>query len=282
MVSNRLRYVVSASVLLVGLFGAAGTTAALGQDRHDTSQVYVVQGVPGAEVDVTVDGKEAASQLGTGKILRPLELAGGRHSITFTSADWKVSSSFVVDTPSLDVVLHWPADVTRRPEVTVYANNLDPVARDKARVTIAHTAVVPPADVRVDQTVLFSNIANGEFVSSQVGAGTYSVDIVPTGESGDPLLGPLDVKVRARALTSVFAIGQPKDGSMSAVVQVLPLQSKGSPAPGEIDAGSAGLAASDLPTSDAAGSGGLLPAGVLGGGLGLGLLLVMLRRRVRS
>ena len=47
--------------------------------------------------------------------------------------------------------------------------------------------------------------------------------VVPTGQKQDPLLGPLDLPVKAGALTRVFAIGQPENGSMDAVVQVLPV-----------------------------------------------------------
>ena len=34
--------------------------------------------------------------------------------------------------------------------------------KDKAKLTVAHTAAVPPADIRVDGKVLFENVANGE------------------------------------------------------------------------------------------------------------------------
>ena len=103
--------------------------------------------------------------------------------------------------------------------------------------------MVPPADILADGTVLFSNIANGEFVTAEVPAETYNVAVVPTGQKTDPLLGPLDLPVEAGQLTRVFAIGEPENGSMDAVVQVLPVGKAGSPAPDSVDAGEAGLVA---------------------------------------
>ncbi len=211
--------------------------------RAAMSQVFIVQGVPQTNVSVTIDGKAVLSDLPAKAVSSPLALARGSHSVTFESrGGWKISSTFSIKARSVDVVLHWPADKTDTPEVTVYDNDLKPLAVDKARLSIAHTAVVPPADVRVDRKVLFANIANGEFVSADVPAGTYSVDIVPAGESGTALFGPVDLPVKANSLTRVFAIGQPKDNSMDAIVQNLPLRTTGSPAPDSVNAGSAGLA----------------------------------------
>jgi hypothetical protein len=167
---------------------------------------------------------------------------------------------------SSDVVLHWPADVTKKPVVTVFGNDLAPVSTDKGRLTVAHTAVVPPADIRVDNKVLFANIANGEFVSAEVPGGTYSVKVVPTGET-NALLGPVDLPVKAGVLTRVFAIGQPSNGSMDAIVQVLPLGKSGSATPGSVDAGSAGLVATSTPPSGDSSTAGLVAvagAGMLG------------------
>ena len=62
---------------------------------------------------------------------------------------------------------------------------------------MAHTAAVPPADIRVDGKVLFENVANGEVVTLTAPAETYSVDIVPTGKKVRAVLGPVDLTVKA-------------------------------------------------------------------------------------
>lgn len=218
----------------------AGGVAASAADP--TGKVFIVQGVPGTTVDVTVDGDEVGRSVAAKAVVGPVDLPSGQHTVTFTSPDWTVKKSFDASRPSMDIVLHWPADPARQPETTVFSNDVSPVAAGMGRLTVAHTAVVPPADVRVDGKVLFANIANGEFITAEVPPDTYSVEIVPTGDSS-PLLGPIDLDVKAGVLTRVFAIGQPKEGSMDAVVQVLPLRRGGSDSPGSVDAGSAGLVA---------------------------------------
>jgi hypothetical protein len=233
-------------------------SAALAQHANaPADRVYVVQGVPGTAVNVTVDGRMVRQAVVAKAIVGPLALTPGRHTISFITKGWKVTSSVTISHRSSDVVLHWPADPTNKPVVTVFGNDLAPVSSNKGRLTVVHAAVVPPADIRVDNKVLFANIANGQYVSADVPGGTYSVDVVPTGQSGHPLLGPVKLPVKSGALTRVFAIGKPTNGSMDAVVQVLPLAAAGSPAPGTVDAGSAGLVATPGPshrdgTADAA------------------------------
>ncbi len=242
-----------AGVSLIGLVVALPAAAHASAAPLSKGNVYVVQGVPGAAVDVSIDGKTVEGNVEAKAIVGPVSLSAGRHTVTFAAADWTVSSMVKVSRPSSDVVLHWPADMAQKPVVSVFANDIAPVGTDEGRLIVAHTAVVPPADIRVDGKVLFANIANGQFATAEVPANTYSVEVVPTGQA-DPLLGPVDLPIAKGALTRVFAIGQPSNGSMDAVVQVLPLATSGSPAPGHVDAGSAGLVATSTPESSNAAS----------------------------
>jgi hypothetical protein len=256
----------------------APSLAAADQAPAPTDRVYVVQGVPGTVVNVAVDGKTVQHAVAAKAVVGPLKLSPGKHTITFTTNGWKVTSGVTISHRSSDVVLHWPADPTNKPVVTVFGNDLAPVSVNKGRLTVVHAAVVPPADVRVDKKVLFANIANGEYVTAEVPGGQYSVDVVPTGETTHPLLGPLMLPVKPGVLTRVFAIGKPTNGSMDAVVQVLPLATGGSPAPGHVDAGSAGLAAT--PSSGDHDQGTVLALGAAGA-LMLGALVARARRRHR-
>jgi hypothetical protein len=231
------------ALLLVGAAVVLPGQGAVASHRAQPGKVYLIQGVPGTKVNVSVDGKSVDTGAKAKDVLGPVSLSSGKHTVTFASSKWTVKSSFQVDTRSADIVLHWPAERGAKPVTSVFKNDIKPVAAGKARVSVAHTAVVPPADIVVDGKVLFSNIANGEFVSAQVPAGTYSVEVVPTGQDTDPLLGPVDLPIKGGALTRVFAIGQPTNGSMDAVVQTLPLRQTGSKAPNAVNAGSAGLVA---------------------------------------
>jgi hypothetical protein len=280
MIMSRLSSV--AGVSLVGLVAAIPLSAEASSAAPARDDVYLVQGVPGAAVDVSVDGKTVKSSVAAKAIVGPLKLTNGRHTVTFAATGWKVSSTVNVSRPSSDVVLHWPASSTQKPVVSVFGNDLASVGPDKGRLTVAHTAVVPPADIRVNNKVLFANIANGQFATAEVPADTYSVEVVPTGQTGNPLLGPVDLPVAKGVLTRVFAIGQPSNGSMDAVVQVLPVATKGSAAPGQVDAGSAGLVATSTPASS---SGVSAATWGIGGtvliGVGTASLYARRRREVR-
>ncbi len=204
-----------------------------------------MQGLPGKSVTAKVDGG-ASRTLASKQVLSPMTLSAGTHKVTFsgTKPSWTMNTSVKVTAgSSMDVVLHRPASASGSPVVNVYSNKLSSAGADKGRVVVAHTAVVPPADVIVDGQVVFSNIANGEFASADVPAGDHVVKVVPTGQKSPVILGPLTLNVKANALTRVFAVGEPQNKSMDAIVQVLPLRGAGAKAPTAVPLGSAGLVA---------------------------------------
>jgi Domain of unknown function (DUF4397) len=255
-----------------------GSSPDAGVPHAPAMSVYILQGVPGESVTVAVDGQTVQRNVKAKAVVGPVDVRPGSHTVEFTGANWAVDRTFDMDAASVDVVLHWPADRTDEPVVTVYDNDLSPIAANKGRLIVAHTAVVPPADIRVDEQVVFSNVANGEFAFAEVAAGTLSVDIVPTGQT-QPLFGPVDLPVEPQVLTRVFAIGAPTDQSMDAIVQTFPLAETGSSAPDSVDAGSAGLAAT--PADDAGGRGsavGLLVVSVVG----VGAVVALGARRLRA
>ncbi len=257
-----------AAALLTTAALAGTSTAADSPSLKKQVEVYIVQAVPDSTVSVSVDGSSVGNGLAAKDVVGPFTMAPGKHTVVFKSAKWRVSSSFTPAGANSDVVVHWPADATKTPHVTVYENDMSAISADKGRLIVAHTAVVPPADVRVDEEVLFANIANGEFVAADVPAGSYNVDIVPTGQKGPQVFGPVALPVAGGKLTRVFAIGEPTNGSMDAIVQTLPLRQAGSSAPDVVDAGSAGLvedsqAATTSPVLWVLGVGGLAATGIL-------------------
>jgi hypothetical protein len=141
------------------------------------------------------------------------------------------------------VVVHLPAQVGGSPVVNSYRTPLAPIAPGKARVLIAHTATVAPADVRVDGTVVFHDIANGEYATADLAAGSHTVALLPAGQAGPPILGPLQVSLTPGTVTMVYAVGNPRTRSMNVILHKAALSSNGAATPASIDTGSAGLAA---------------------------------------
>lgn len=277
----------------------SATAASLAAEKPSAGRVFIVQALPDTDVSITVDQDETTTGVGTADIVGPLRLTPGRHAITVeatTGKSWELQTSVdVAAGQSVDVVIHRPASPAGEPIATVYQAPLAPVKQRTGRVLLAHTATVPPADIKLDGKVAFANIANGEFVEAEVPAGKHSAAIVPTGQNGPALLGPLALEVPELTLTSVYAIGRPQNGSMDVVVHQIPLAQRGSDAPDDINTGSAGLVAGEPVTefgartdrsADAGTSGDATAAvgalaGLLGvfGATGLAGAAVAIRRR---
>lgn len=242
--SGRLRGLAAVSIGIAVL--CAGPVAAASPSA-DSGNVFVLHGLPGVTADVLVDGETVQAAVEAKTVVGPLEVAAGEHTVTLSPTDGSaadLSAMVIVEAgSSMDVVAHRSADPTAAPTVTVYPNDLSPVAPGKARLVVAHTAAVPPADIRVNGEVLFSNVANGEALTLLVPSGTYSVDIVPTGTSGPAVFGPVDLPVAAGELTRVFALGDPTEGTMDVVVQTLPVPVEGADPPEGVETGDGGQAA---------------------------------------
>ena len=232
----------STSLLVSALVGVsavalASTSAAAAHPKGaaasvaDQATVYLIQGVDATTMALSVDGKQVAAKAAAKTIVGPLRLSPGSHTVTGTPEGGGAAVNATIQAKagsSTDAVLHRSVDPTKPPVFTTYPNDLTPVTAGSGRLTVAHPAAVGPADIRVKGKVLFSNIANGEELTLTVPAGTYPVDIVPTAATSPVVLGPVDLPVAKAALTRVFAIGVAATGSMDAVVQVLPVATRGS------------------------------------------------------
>ncbi|MBA3782157.1 MAG: DUF4397 domain-containing protein [Nocardioides sp.] len=213
------------------------------------ASVYVIQGIVGSKWSITVDDDEIANYTRAKDILGPFEWAAGTHVVTATDEDGQevTASVDVAAGENVDVVLHRPADPTGAPLFTTFENDLDPVKTGSGRLTVAHTAVAPPADIRVNGKVLLADVASAEEISTVVPSGVYPVDIVPAATQGPVVLGPVDLEVAGSALTRVFAFGVAADQTMDAVVQVLPLTGTDATVPTSVPAGDGSSSASTRP-----------------------------------
>jgi len=269
---SQFRVLVLAALLLVG--SAVAPAAGATDTDTDTASLYVVHGVPGMTADVVVDGRVVQEAAEASAVLGPFEVSPGRHTVSLEAVSSEPLTAAVELAPgeSADLVAHRQADPQAPPVLTAFPNDMSPVGPDKSRLVVAHTAAVPPADIRVDGEVLLSNVANAESLTVVVPAATYSVDIVPTAATGPVLFGPVDLPVAGSELTRVFAFGDPATSTMDAVVHRIPLAVEGAAAPLIVATGNGGQAAAGVSP---------LPF-VLVGGLMLLLVVRPLSRRVRT
>jgi hypothetical protein len=227
------------------LVAAAPAVLAAPAGAATGANLYFVQGLPGRSLDISVDGRQVASGVAGGKLVGPFAVAAGKRMITARQNGNVVIQREVTagSGASLDVVVHLPVSPNGAPVITTYANKLNAVPKDKAGLRVAHDAAVGPADIRVNGKVLFENVANGESLDVVVPAGTYKVDIVPTGATSPVVLGPLDLPVQAGQLTRVFAIGAPSQQTMTVALGTIKVPATGSDKPGEVNTGTGGQAA---------------------------------------
>jgi hypothetical protein len=230
-------------LLAAGTLALAGTAVAP-SFAADHGQVFFVQGLPGTQVDLAIDGHSVAKNVKTAALVGPFDVSGGERTVTVSSGgktllQRKVS---VKAKSSSDVVVHLPAKGTGDATITAYRNNLWSVPKDKAALTVSHTAAVPAADIRVNNKVLFQDISNGESLSLVVPVATYKVGIVPTGKDKPYYFGPVDLTVKGGALNRVYAIGDPSKKTMNVAVHVLTASSMGSDKPTKVNTGTGGQA----------------------------------------
>lgn len=268
---------VSAALLVVGVTVAGVTVASA---ASSTGDVYVVHGITGITVSVSIDNAVVQATAAPKTVVGPLKLAVGQHVIELKDGTTSVvSARFTVAAgDSLDVVAHRASDQKMTPVITVFRNDVSPVGPGKTRLVVSHVAVAPAADIRVDGKPLFRNVANGESLSLVVPAKAYSVDVVPTATGGDTILGPVRIQLKAGCLTRVFAIGSVADKSTDAIVQNLPVPIVGAGKPTSVHTGDGGQTADRLVGSNS----GLWTLIALSLGLGFAALAASSRSSIRS
>ena len=205
------------------------------------ASVSLVQAVPGRAVDVRVDERRIGAA-DPGDVLGPISLTPGSHVVTFDDRSARAYSA-VVHVPSgasADVVLHPPAGPDNRPVVTAFRTPRRAIGPGKARLLVAMTATVVPADFRVDGQALATNVANGEFATVDVPAGRHQLTVAPTGLTGSPLLGPVELVTPARTVSMVYVVGRAATGPTDLIVHRRRLRNDGG-APEAVHTGSVGL-----------------------------------------
>ena len=230
---------------LVVTVAAAPALLAVPAQGAVSSDIYIVQGLPGRSLDISIDGRTVAGGVATTKIAGPFGVAAGKRMVTARQGGKVVIQREVSvgSGVSVDAVIHLPVSPTGAPVLTAYVNKLSAIPKDKAALRVAHDAAVGPADIRVNGKVAFANVANGESLEAVVPAGTYKVDIVPAVARSPVVLGPLDLPAQAGVLTRVFAVGDPNAKTMNVAAGTIKLPATGTGKPELVNTGTGGQAA---------------------------------------
>ena len=157
------------------------------------ADVYVAHGVPGADVDIYVNGDLLLDNFMYTQIEGPVPVPGGDYLIEvfLTGADPNVDDPVItLETPLLDeqnvtIVAHLTEDGGLK--LTPFGNPVQRLPNLVSSFSVRHTAAAPPVDVNLRSLFRFVRGAFTYAVSNGAGAGTrvypisYGVDITLPG-----------------------------------------------------------------------------------------------------
>ena len=236
--------------MIVALFGvsllAVLTVAGPAGAAEGDGTVYVVHGVPGATVDVYVNGTNTLPNFTPGKVAGPLSLPAGNYAIKiFKAGDDPATASAVIDQSvtlpaGSNASLVAGLNASGKPTLFTFVNNVSATAAGQGRLAVADTAAAPAVDVLADGNAAFTNLQNGKEDTSDLAAGTVSASVVAAGTTSPALIGPADVPVTAGMLTVVYAIGAPEAAGTASTLGVVTQQIPLAAAPVMVQTGTVG------------------------------------------
>lgn len=197
------------------------------------SLVTIVHGIPGATVDVYVDGELQLEDFEPESIAGPLVLPAGTYDIAIYAADADPDiEDPVIDAPGVEVpagvdaavVAHLGAD--GNPTASVFLNDTSEIADGEARLTLRHTAEAPEVDVFANGSIDLTTgtFVNGEEAVTDVPADTYDVTVTAPGDAENVLVELGGVTLEEATNTIVYAIGTytgDESGTFTVVVDAI-------------------------------------------------------------
>lgn len=215
---------------LTGLFLAVAPANA--------GDVYVVHGIPGADlglpdalpVDVSVDGTcTALAPFEFGSVAGPISLDTGTHELAISLNDGNDDcNGLLVATQRIDVAVFETAvvvanlDANGAVRLTKFTVDTSELAPGQARTAIAHAAKAPSVNIRIGgggkSGARIRNLENGEqSFAAVVDDGSYNVRVVPDGFAGVTLTG---VALSGNSL--IVAVGSLDKGTFQVIPVAIP------------------------------------------------------------
>jgi Domain of unknown function (DUF4397) len=207
-----------AAALAATLLSAAPAGAA-------DASLNVVHGIPGADVNVCVDGAEAISDFNPGEVVTGVTLAAGAYDVKIVGAAADCDDEAILRANGLELasgtnvtaVAYLTADGT--PTLGVFTNKVKPLAKATARVQVRHTAAAPEVDVWANGAPLVTGFENGDSATARVPKGVYAAWVSLPGDF-EPVIGPAVLRLRAGHAYQVYAWGSSAAGYGFAVVDL--------------------------------------------------------------
>jgi hypothetical protein len=213
------RIVAALGVLAVGVWVPAGAHA---QDAG--ASIALMHGIPGATVDVVVDGEVVVPGFEPGTMQDISAFAGQtlanvevRAAGTDTVVIGPIAELAVPASGNFTVLAHLDAEGT--PTLTPFENDVSAIAAGQGRLTVRHTAAAPAVDiVLADGSRPFTNLVNPNEASADLPAGEIAgAGVAPTG--ADPIADVPTVELAAGSNLIVYAVGSLEDDTFTFYTQ---------------------------------------------------------------
>lgn len=214
--------------LLAGVAAAAVITVSPSiASAQDTVDLTLVHGIPGATVDVMVDGAVVIDDFVPGSLADISSFAGQTLTnlavVDGTSGDAVIGPVASFNVPadgSWSIVAH--LDDAGTPVISSFQNNLAALGANEARVTVRHTAEAGAVDLIVGDQRPIVGAVNGDSAELELPSGDLTdAQLAPTGDVAIAQIATIDLA--ANTNTVIYAVGSVGDDTLDFVVQVVDL-----------------------------------------------------------
>ena len=207
-----------AMAIAVSMLGT-GTAAAA------DATLNVVHAIPGVDVEVCVNGDVAIPGFDPGEVVTGVALPAGAYDVAIVPAGETCEEPAILQAADVELaggrnytaIAHLTEDGT--PTLGLFRNNVRPLAKGSARVTIRHTAAAPAVDVWANGKAILEDVPNGATATLKVPAGVYAAWVSLPDEYA-PVIGPAVLKLARGTAYQVYAWGSAESGYEFAVVSL--------------------------------------------------------------
>ncbi len=199
-----------AATVLVGLMALPAAAA------PPKATLWVLHGVPGAKVDVCVDGAEVRSNFNY-KQRFSAKLPAGTYDVKVRAASAGECMGAVVlkAKPKLAGGKNYTAvaglSKAGAPKLFLFRNDVSKTGAGNARISVRHTAAAPKVDVWVNGSRFLQGLPNGGSRTAQVPENDYTVRVAPRGTT-TTVIGPRAFDLSKGVAYQVFATGNADAG----------------------------------------------------------------------
>jgi hypothetical protein len=186
-----------------------------------TSDVHVVHAIPGVTVDVCLDGAKALTDFAPNTRTAAVPITAEDHTVEVVAAGDACDDgagvigpvTVTVPGPGLDLDLVAHLDKNGAPTLSAFANDLGRTGAGDARIVVRHTATAPEVDVLAGGSPVLTGLANAtpdgmaDSDDLEVPAGTYPVNVAPTGTTTGVFDDDIQLTVAAGTQYIIYAAG---------------------------------------------------------------------------